>query len=268
MSPSDPAPAADRHAVLVVGGMDPSGGAGLLIDTMVVREIGLHPVSVATSIAVQNTSRVAKRYDLPGSLVREQLCVIAEEFSLGAVKSGLLPTAEIIEVLADWLSARPRLPLVLDPVFRATSGGALVDAAAMPAMVRVLFPRTRVLTPNLDEAAALTGRTLADRDDLPKAAALLLELGPEWVLLKGGHLGREEAADYLASKSGGTWLTDTRRQYGNTRGTGCALASALAAHLARGASIPDAARSAKAFVTQAMDAGYHAGQGRFLNPQN
>jgi len=264
MSSPETAAGVDRHAVLLVGGLDPSGGAGLFTDAMVVRKLGLHPVLATTSIAVQNTSRVARHYDLPAALFGEQLNVTAEEFSLGAVKAGMLPTVEIIETFAEWLSTRPRLPLVLDPVLRATSGGELVDAAAMQAMTRVLFPRSRVLTPNLDEAAALTGRSINGRDDFPKAAEALLELGPEWVFLKGGHLSRGEAADYLASSRGGTWLVDARRAYGNTRGTGCALASAIAAHLARGDSVPDAARAAKTFLTAAMDAAYHCGKGRFL----
>ena len=268
MSSSETAAGGERHAVLLVGGLDPSGGAGLLIDAMVVREIGLHPVLAATSIAVQNTTRVARHYDLPALLVREQLNVAAEEFPLGAVKAGMLPTVEIVETVAEWLSARPRLPLVLDPVLRATSGGELVDAGSIQAMIRFLFPRSRLITPNLDEAAAFTGRAIKDRDDVAKAADALLEMGPEWVLVKGGHLSRDEAADYLASKSGGTWLVGAWRTHGNTRGTGCALASAIAAHLARGDSIPEATRAAKALVTRAMDAAYRSGQGRFLAPQN
>ena len=268
MSSSETAAGGERHAVLLVGGLDPSGGAGLLIDAMVVREIGLHPVLAATSITVQNTTRVARRYDLPALLVGEQLNVAAEEFSLGAVKAGMLPTAEIVETLAEWLSARPRLPLVLDPVLRATSGGELVDAGSMPAMARFLFPRSRLITPNLEEARAFTGRAIKDRDDVTKAADALLEMGPAWVLVKGGHSSGDEAVDYLASKRGGTWLVDVRRTHGNTRGTGCALASAIAAHIARGDAVPEATRAAKTFVTAAMDTAYRSGQGRFLAPQN
>lgn len=240
----------------------------MLVDATVVREMGLHPVTAATSIAVQNTSRVAHRYDVPATVVGEQLNVIAEEFPLGAVKSGLLPSAAIVDVFAEWLSARPRLPLVLDPVFRATSGGHLVDDASIHSIARVLFPRARIITPNLDEAAVLTGRPITHRDDLPEVADALLELGPEWVLVKGGHLSRDDAVDYLASKQGGTWIAETRRAHGNTRGTGCALASAIAAHLAQGDPVLDAVRAAKSFVTAALDPGYRAGTGRFLDPQN
>ena len=258
--------AGERHAVLLVGGLDPSGGAGLLIDAMVVREIGLHPVLAATTIAVQNTSHVASRYDVPATIVREQLNVSAEEFALGAVKAGLLPTAEIVEAFAEWLSDRPRLPLVLDPVMRASSGGELADAAAVKAVARLLLSRSRLITPNLHEAAALTGIAIQNRDDMQQAADALLGMGPEWVLVKGGHLSRDDAADYLASTQGGTWLVDAWRGHGNTRGTGCAMASAIAAHLAHGEAIPEAARKAKAFVTAALDDAYRSGQGRFLAP--
>ena len=258
----------ERHSVLLVGGIDPSGGAGLLIDAMTVRTLGLHPVLAMTALAVQNTDRVVHRYDLPAGLVQEQLNVVSEEFALGAVKSGMLPTPAIVETLADWLSARPRLPLVLDPVLRATSGGALVDTAAIETIVRELFPRSRLVTPNLEEAALLTGQTIKDRDDIPRVAGSLLEMGPEWVLVKGGHLSGDTAADYLASKDGGSWLLESKRGHGETRGTGCALASAIASGLAGGDAIPDAVRSAKALVTEALDLGYCAGQGRFLNPQS
>jgi len=268
MSASDPFLDGERDVVLLVGGLDPSGGAGLLTDAMVVRGAGLHPVLAATSIAVQNTSRVAQRHDLPAELVRAQLDVVAEEFRLGAVKSGMLPNEDIVATFAEWLSARPRLPLVLDPVLRATSGGELVDPVSVGAMTRFLFPRARVLTPNLDEASALTGLPIKDRDDLPRVAEALLELGPEWVLVKGGHLGRSGAVDYLASSGSGTWLVEAWRSYGETRGTGCALASGIAALLARGESVPDAARGAKMFVTAAIEAGYRAGKGRFLAPQS
>jgi hydroxymethylpyrimidine/phosphomethylpyrimidine kinase len=267
MSLSDPTLDRERHSVLLVGGIDPSGGAGLLLDAAVVRDLGLHPVSAVTSIAVQNTSRLARRYDLPATALREQLNVLAEEFLLETVKAGILPTVEIVETLADWLSGRPRLPLVLDPVLRSTSGGELVEVKVVEALTRSLLPRSRVLTPNLDEAIRLTGRAIKNRDDLPGVAEALLELGPEWVLVKGGHLERDEATDYLASRRGGTWLVEEPRPAGETRGTGCALASALAALLARGESVPEAARAAKSFVTAALDDGYRAGHGRFLAPR-
>lgn len=267
MSESDLGLDRERHAVLIVGGLDPSGGAGILLDARVVQLCGLHAVTAATAIAVQNTNRFANRHDLPDSVFRTELAVLAEEFLLGSVKTGMLPTLEIVEALAEFLAARPRLPLVIDPVLRSTSGGDLADPSAVEAMRRLLIPRARVLTPNLEEARALTGRVIKDRSDLPEVADLLLHLGSEWVLVKGGHLTRDTAWDYLASKDGGMWLEEEGRLHGNTRGTGCALASALAAGLARGLPVPEAAQAAKGLVTAALDAGYHSGRGRFLDPE-
>jgi hydroxymethylpyrimidine/phosphomethylpyrimidine kinase len=253
-----------RPTVLLVAGIDPTAGAGLLLDAAVVRHLGLHPLGVTTGVAVQNTSRLANRQDLPGSLLGEQLAVLAEEFLLGAVKTGMLPTTEIMEALADWLAERPRLPLVLDPVLRTTSGGDLIEPAAIDTLTRLLIPRARVITPNLEEAAVLSGRPITDREQVPGAAQALLQLGADWVLVKGGHLPRAAATDYLASREGGGWIEDAFRPHGVTRGTGCALATAIACGLARGEAVPDAVRRAKSFIVSALDAGYRAGRGRFL----
>ena len=256
-------PVEDRPVALTVAGFDPSGGAGVLTDAAAIRAFGVHPVAVLTSLAVQNTVRFFHRRDLPAGQVREQLDAVAGEFLLGAVKTGMLGTVAAVDTLADWLAERPRLPLVVDPVLRSSSGGDLGEPGLGEALTRRLFPRTRLLTPNLPEAAALTGRTLASRADMEETAGLLRALGPEWVLLKGGHLPRGDAADYLAGPEGGFWLEEPRVRR-EVRGTGCALAAAVAAGLARGDSVPDAARAAKRLVTFAIGRSYVAGQGRFL----
>jgi len=257
-------PVEDRPAVLVVAGLDPSGGAGVLTDAAVIRAFDLHPVTVLTAVAVQNTARLGRRFDVPVSVLQEQLALLGEEFLLGAVKTGMLATAATVEALAVWLAERPRLPLILDPVLRSTSGGALGEAGVLDAVKRVLLPRTRVITPNLEEAAALTGTALAERDRIPDQARAIRDLGPEWVLVKGGHLSRGRASDYLAGPDGEGWLEEERSER-TVRGTGCALASAVAAGLARGEGVPDAARSAKTLVARAIEASYVAGQGRYLN---
>jgi hydroxymethylpyrimidine/phosphomethylpyrimidine kinase len=249
-----------RPTVLLVGGIDPTAGAGLLLDAAVVRHLGLHPLGVATGIAVQNTSRLSRRHDLPGSLLGEQLAVLAEEFLLGAVKTNT-PTRRSWK---RWPGAGERLPLVLDPVVRPTSGGELMDPAAIDTFARILIPRARLITPNLEEAAVLSGRPITDREQVPGAAQALLQLGADWVLVKGGHLPRAAASDYLVSREGGGWIEDESRPVGATRGTGCALAAAIACGLARGEAVPDAVRAAKSFIGSAIDAGYRAGRGRFL----
>jgi hydroxymethylpyrimidine/phosphomethylpyrimidine kinase len=256
-------PVEERPAVLTVAGLDPSGGAGLVTDAAVIRAFGLHPLTVLTSVVVENTSRVARRHDLPPAIVQEQLLVLSEEFLVGAVKAGMLANVGIVEALAAWLAERPRLPLVLDPVLRASSGGGLCDAGLADALKSRLLPNTRVLTPNLDEASALTGIAVSEREQVPDVAQRLMQMGPQWVLVKGGHLARGRAADYLVGPDTALWMEESRADR-DVRGTGCALASAIASGLARGESVPDACAAAKAFITRSIETSYVAGQGRFL----
>lgn len=256
-------PVEERPVVLTVAGLDPSGGAGILTDAAVIRAFGFHPVAVLTSIAVQNTTRLTHRRDLAADRVREQLNALSEEFLLGAVKTGMLGTVAVVDTLAQWLADRPRLPLVLDPVLRSSSGGDLGEPGLLEALVSRLLSRTRVLTPNVPEAIALTGRSVSTRDEVVDAARALRDLGAEWVLIKGGHLSRLEAADYLAGPDEEFWLEEPRVER-EVRGTGCALASAVAAGLARGDSVCDAVRAAKARITVAIQDSYVAGRGRFL----
>jgi hydroxymethylpyrimidine/phosphomethylpyrimidine kinase len=262
---ADPAAAEPRVAVLLVGGLDPSGGAGIVQDVSVARSLGAHPLTVLTAVAVQNTSRVEERYDLPPRLVRSQLDVLADEFQAGAVKTGLLGSPALVEDVAAWLGERPRLPVVVDPVLAASSGAILGDPGTVRAMAQHLFPRARIVTPNLNEAAQLLGTRLDDRDAVPGAARRLRALGPDWVLITGGHLPRGRSSDFLCGPGTEEWLEEERRTGGPVRGTGCALAAALACGLARGETVPDAARAAKRFVTAGLDRAYTLGAGRFLD---
>lgn len=257
-------PVEERPTVLLVAGLDPSGGAGLTLDAAVARAFGLHPLGVLTSVAVENTRRLARRIDLEGDAVRRQLAIVGEEFLIGSVKAGMLATVGAVHALADWLAERPRLPLVLDPVLRSSSGGALGEAGLLEAVRTYLLPRTRVATPNLDELAALTGMTVEERDQVPEAARALRGLGATWVLATGGHLPRDRGADFLSGPDAELWLEEPVRTASNVRGTGCALATAVASGLARGEAVPDAVRGAKAFVTAGLDGSYVTGEGRFL----
>lgn len=256
--------ATSRPAVLAVGGLDPSGGSGILLDAILIRALGAHPLPVAVSIAVQNTDRLDARHDLPPALLKQQLDILTAEFLLGSVKTGMLATADTVQALVEWLATLPRLPVVVDPVLRTASGGDLGGPGYRDALLRYLVPRARVLVPNLDEAAALLGSPVETRDGMVQAARGLRDLGADWVLVKGGHLPGGRAGDLLAGPEGETWLEEERREGGNVRGTGCALAAALAAGLAHGEAVPEAARNAKAAVTRGLDAAYEAGHGRFL----
>jgi hydroxymethylpyrimidine/phosphomethylpyrimidine kinase len=207
---------------------------------------------------------MTRRIDLEGDAVRRQLAILGEEFLIGSVKAGMLATVDTVSALAEWLADRPRLPLVLDPVLRSSSGGVLGEAGLIEALRRDLLPRTRVATPNLGELEALTGMSVRDRDQVPEAARVLRGLGATWVLATGGHLPRDRGADFLAGPDVEIWLEETARTAGDVRGTGCALAAAVAAGLARGETVPDAVRGAKAFVTAGLDRSYVTGEGRFL----
>lgn len=264
MSERDEPAGALRPTVLAVGGLDPSGGSGILLDAVLIRSLGSHALPVATSIAVQNTDRLEARHDLPPALLAQQLDTLSAEFLLGAVKTGMLATATLVEALAGWLGNLPRLPVVVDPVLRTASGGDLGGPGFRDALLRHLVPRARVLTPNLDEAGALLGQPVETREAMVPAARALRDLGADWVLLKGGHLAGIDSVDLLAGPEGESWLEEERREGGNVRGTGCALAAALAAGLAHGEAVPEAARNAKAAVTRGLDAAYRAGRGRFL----
>lgn len=255
----------ERASVLTVAGLDPSGGAGLLQDAAAIRAMGVHPLTVLTAVLVQNTQEVFSAHPLDAAVVRKQLSALSREFRIGAVKTGALGSSEIVEALSEWLEQRPRLPLVCDPVFRATSGGELQPPGYRETLARDLFPRVHVLTPNVPEAEALTGRSIASREDLENAALALLDLGPRWVLVTGGHLTRMQASDFLAGPDTRLWMEQTFRSGISPRGTGCALASGLAAGLALGEAVPEAAKLAKQFVTESIDRTYQTGQGHFLS---
>jgi hydroxymethylpyrimidine/phosphomethylpyrimidine kinase len=264
MSDPELIPVEDRPAVLTIAGLDPSAGAGITTDEAVIRAWGVHPLIALTGVAIQNTARLARRFDLPPEVLREQLDVLTEEFLLGAVKTGMLGRVATVESVGSWLAERPRLPVVVDPVLRSSSGGPLGEDGMAAAIIRTLLPRARVITPNLEEAALLSGREVKRRDDVPEAARALRDLGANWVLIKGGHLARGRASDFLSGPDGEIWMEEDMVEHRSVRGTGCALAAGIAAGLARGDSVADSARMAKTFVTRAINQSYVAGHGRFL----
>ncbi len=257
-------PVTERPSVLVVAGLDPTGGAGVTLDAAVARAFHVHPVVAQTGVAVQSSTRFVQRHDVPVDLLTRQLDTLAEEFRLGAVKVGMVPTPGLMTALAQWLEQRPRLPVVLDPVGRSTSGGVLSEDSAQAILRERLLPRARIVTPNLDEAAALSGLPVSGREDMLAAAERLRGLGAQWVLVKGGHLPRDRGTDLLAGPDGAEWLEVPPRPAPAPRGTGCALSTAIACGLARTETVPTSVRDAKRFLTRALDAAYVAGEARLL----
>ncbi|HEY5998295.1 MAG TPA: bifunctional hydroxymethylpyrimidine kinase/phosphomethylpyrimidine kinase [bacterium] len=247
--------------VVCAGGSDPMGCAGLAADLHAVKALGGHPLPVITAVTVQDTRRVLAVEPVAPRLVRAQLEAVLADGGAQAVKVGMLATAPVVRAVAGAIE-RHRVPnVVVDPVLHATTGGALLDAPGIQALLGRLFPLAAVLTPNIPEAEALLGAELRDLDDMVGAARALLARGPRAVLLKGGHR-RGGAVDVFVDARRSLLLRGPRVPTRNTRGTGCLLAAAIAVHLGRGLPPLEAAHRAKAFVLEAIRRSYPLGRGR------
>ncbi|WP_332815544.1 bifunctional hydroxymethylpyrimidine kinase/phosphomethylpyrimidine kinase [Ramlibacter sp.] len=252
--------------VLSIAGSDSGGGAGIQADLKTFAALGCYGMTAITALTAQNTQGVRGIHAVPPDFLKAQLQAVIEDIGVDAVKVGMLHAPEIVEVVA-WAIDGYGLPhVVLDPVMVATSGDRLIAQETVQVLVRELFPRAEVVTPNLDEAALLLGRQLADAAALPPAAADLLALGAQAVLLKGGHLPGEEVVDLLAQRGAEpacVTLRGPRIASPNTHGTGCTLSSAIACGLALGLPLVESVTQARAYVRSAMlaGAGVRTGQG-------
>jgi hydroxymethylpyrimidine/phosphomethylpyrimidine kinase len=247
--------------VLCAGGFDPMGCAGLAADLHAVKALGGHPLAVVTAVTVQDTRRVRAVEPVAPRLVREQFDAVLADSGARAVKVGMLATAPVARAVAAAIERHRCANVVVDPVLRSTTGGGLLDAAGVRALVGRLFPLAAIVTPNIPEAEALLGARIRDLDAMVGAARALLALGPGAVLLKGGH-ARGEAVDVFVDARRSLLLRGPRVATRNTRGTGCVLAAAIAVHLGRGLVPLEAARRAKAFVLEAIRRSYPLGRGR------
>ncbi len=255
------APAVPAAAVLLIAGCDSSGGAGLVRDVRTLRDFGVEALCAVTAVTAQSHSEVRAVHPLPPGLIRAQILTAFESRAIDAVKIGMLGTEEAAEAVAQALPRDRRLPVVLDPVLRSSSGGVLLDEAGQRAMQERLFPLTTLLTPNIPEAIALlraaepSGAVSPDTPALLDWADRLLAQGPAAVLIKGGHASGAEAADLLASASGARRWFASPRLPGSVRGTGCALASAIAAGLASGEPLEEACWQARQYVLNLLAGG-------------
>jgi hydroxymethylpyrimidine/phosphomethylpyrimidine kinase len=235
--------------VLVIAGTDSSGGAGLTRDLATLTQLGVRATCAVTAVTAQSDRQFVARQLLPPELLRAQIIAALATRTPGAIKVGMLGDAALIAAVVAALPARGRIPLVLDPVLHSSSGGALLDEAARGELIGQLLPRVTLLTPNIPEAAALLGQPQAtDEAGLLRQAQALLALGPQAILLKGGHGGGATVRDLLLIGGAAVrWLEGPRRP-GARRGTGCALASAIAAQLAQGATLEAACAQGRAYV--------------------
>ncbi len=241
--------------VLTVAGSDSGGGAGIQADLKAMLALGVHGMSVITAVTAQNSLGVQGAWELPVEAVRAQYRSVVDDIGVQAVKTGMLASAELVETVAE-LIAGTDAPAVVDPVGVSKHGDALLAASALDSVRTKLLPVATVATPNLDEVAQLTGVRVGSQDDLRRAAAAVLEFGPRWALIKGGHLPGE-AVDLLTDGSAEHWLRAPRHDNRHTHGTGCTLASAIAAQLALGRPVPEAVAAAKAYVTGPSRPGSH-----------
>jgi hydroxymethylpyrimidine/phosphomethylpyrimidine kinase len=245
--------------VLTVAGSDSGGGAGIQADLKTMLALGVHGMSVLTAVTAQNSVGVQGAWPLPVEAVRAQYRSVVDDIGVQAVKTGMLASADLVRTVAELLAGTDA-PVVVDPVGVSKHGDALLAESALDSVRTRLLPVATVATPNLDEVAQLTGVRVESEEQLRPAAEAVLAYGPRWVLVKGGHLAGD-AVDLLTDGTHEHWLRAPRHDNRHTHGTGCTLASALAAHLARGDSVPEAARAAKAYVTGAVEAGFALGAG-------
>ncbi|MER8943549.1 hydroxymethylpyrimidine/phosphomethylpyrimidine kinase [Mesorhizobium sp. M0915] len=235
--------------VLVVGGSDSSGGAGIARDIETIASIGVRTCLAVTALTVQTHDAVLEILHSPPSLVADQMRAALQANEVAAVKIGMLGTAETIAAVAAVLRENRQVPAVLDPVLASTSGRALLEAAAIAVMKRDLMPLCRLVTPNLPELAHLIGSELAvDEVGALQQGQQLLAAGVQALLIKGGHASGPRSTDVLVCPNQEPVRLDDRRLARTMRGTGCALASAIAAYLAIGGSIEKAVRQAKLLV--------------------
>ncbi len=255
--------------LLTIAGSDSGGGAGIQADLKTFSALGCFGTTAITAITAQNTTGVRAIHPVPVQVLADQIDAVVEDIGVDAVKIGMLHAPDVVRTVAAAIDRHRLATIVLDPVMIATSGAVLIDGSAVEVLVRELFPRALVVTPNLDEAAHLVGRPLAGEPDMEDAAQRLLAMGARAVLIKGGHLAGDQVSDLLARLGGErTWMRAPRIDTPNTHGTGCTLSSAIAAHLARGRGLADAVQAARQYVRGALYAGARVRTGHGSGPLN
>ena len=250
---------------LTIAGSDSSGGAGIQADLKTFAALGVYGASAITALTAQNTQGVEAVHVVPPDFVLAQIKAVGRDLKIGAIKIGMLGTSAVIEAVAEGLKEFADVPVVLDPVMVAASGDVLLDEDAVETLRSVLLPLATLITPNLPEAAKLLGGTEArDEREMSKQAQALKRMGVKAVLIKGGHAEGPKAVDLYVDGEGEMRLEAPRIATRNTHGTGCTLSSAIAAELAKSASLREAVVKAKAYVTASIGAAdeLHIGKGR------
>jgi len=252
--------------VMTFAASDPTSGAGLQADLLTLASLGCHPLSVVTALTIQDTGGVEDVLPIDADWVADQARALLEDMPVAAFKLGMLGSAEVVSVIAEILSDYPDIPLVLDPVLASGRGDALADEETIEAMIGLLLPQTTILTPNSLEARRLVhDEDIEDDDpDLPECARRLIAAGCEYVLVTGTHENTTQVVNTLYGDSGVLCADRWERLPGSYHGSGCTLASAIAANLAMGLDIADAVRDAQDYTWQTLAAGFRPGMGQFI----
>lgn len=257
MTASTPQP----PTALTIAGSDSGGGAGAQADLKTFLACHVHGMSALTAVTVQNSLGVSGFYELPPAAVAEQIESVATDIGVGAAKTGMLASAAIMSAVADAVRRLRIAPFVVDPVAASQHGDALLRPDALDALRATIIPLATLVTPNLGEVRLLTGIDVVDRAGMEEAARALHALGPQWVLVKGGHLVGGDAVDLLYDGTTFTEYTAGRRDTVHTHGSGDTLAAAITAGLARGLDVPAAVALGKRFITGAVADSFPLGAG-------
>jgi hydroxymethylpyrimidine/phosphomethylpyrimidine kinase len=247
---------------LTIAGSDSGGGAGAQADLKTFLACRVHGMSAITAVTVQNSLGVTGFYELPPHAVAEQIESVASDIGVGAAKTGMLASAPIMTAVAETVRRLGVAPFVVDPVAASQHGDPLLRPDAVAALRELIVPLATLVTPNLGEAALLTGIDVRTRGDMADAARALHAMGPDWVLVKGGHLASGDAVDLLYDGLDFIEFAAPRFPTAHTHGSGDTLAAAITAGLARGLGMVDAVREGKRFITGAVEGSFPLGAGR------
>ena len=251
-----------KRNLLSIAGFDPSGGAGALLDVRVFGALGFHGTAVLTALTVQNTAEVRKVIPLPARTVSAQYLALVRDMPPAGIKVGMLGSCAVVPVVRRILSAHPDMPRVIDPVLRASSGAVLFEKAGISALVRAVRGNASLITPNMQEASAISGSPVRTPADMREAARILFGMMSVPCLVKGGHL--EKSAVNILFDGRRTFVFGHEKIARDVHGTGCFLSSAILAHLARGRSLEKACGLAAAMVHAAILDSIRVGKGRYV----
>ncbi len=261
--------------VLTIAGSDSGGGAGIQADLKTFSALGCFGTSVITAVTAQNTIGVRSVYALPAEMIKDQLQAVLQDILPVAIKIGMINRAEVVQVIENELKAYHHVPVILDPVMVATSGHRLIEPDTINRLIEKLFPIVTLVTPNIDEAVILSGQEIHNLDDMVAAGRKIMGKGAKAVLLKGGHLAGPIIYDvFLEGSDAPVVLESNFIQSKNLHGTGCTLSSAITAEMAKGNDLLNAIKSAKNYISMALQSGsgVETGKGNgplnhFFNPQ-